>query len=67
MSPKTLMRPMERHASEPLRPTRQALRLDMARRAATTRAPLPDPHHTEVRRRAAAFTPMTFEGMSPRP
>ncbi len=57
----TPMTPMTQHQSPTLRPTRTALRLDMARRAATTRAPLPRPHHDgdpAVRRRATAFTPM---------
>ena len=47
-------------AHHPLRPTRQAQRVDMARRAATHREPLPAlGHATGVRRRATAFTPMT--------
>jgi hypothetical protein len=46
-------------AHHPLRPTRQAQRVDMARRAATHREPLPAlGHATGVRRRATAFTPM---------
>ncbi|MEO7754659.1 MAG: hypothetical protein ABIS35_14725 [Terracoccus sp.] len=54
------MTPITRNPSPTLRPTRKALRLDMARRAASTRAPLPHPHRdTDVRRRATAFTPMT--------
>ena len=40
----TPMTPITRNPSPTLRPTRKALRLDMARRAASTRAPLPHPH-----------------------
>ncbi len=62
------MTPTTRNPRPTLRPTRTALRLDMARRAAATRAPLPHPHHegdTPVRHRASAFIPMTFEGATP--